>query len=40
MTMLLAFTPLGPKEIAVYVVVAIVIIIGVVWFVARGRQAP
>ncbi len=36
--MLLAFTLFGTKEIVVYVVV-ILIIIGVIWFVARGRAS-
>jgi hypothetical protein len=36
--MLLAFTLFGTKEIVVYVVV-ILVIIGVIWFVARGRAS-
>jgi hypothetical protein len=34
---MLAINPTGPKEIVVYVVVAIIVIAGVIWFVARGR---
>jgi hypothetical protein len=34
---MLAINPTGPKEIVVYVVVAIIILAGIIWFVARGR---
>ncbi len=36
--MQLAFTLFGTKEIVVYVVV-ILVIIGVIWFVVRGRAS-
>jgi heme/copper-type cytochrome/quinol oxidase subunit 4 len=34
---MLAFAVFGTKEIIVYVIVIILIILGVIWFMSRGR---
>jgi heme/copper-type cytochrome/quinol oxidase subunit 4 len=34
---MLGFAVFGTKEIIVYIVVVVIIVVGVIWFVSRGR---
>jgi hypothetical protein len=35
---MLGFAVFGTKEIIVYIVVVVIIVVGVIWFVSRGRS--
>jgi heme/copper-type cytochrome/quinol oxidase subunit 4 len=35
---MLAFAVFGTKEIIVYIVVVVIIVVGVIWFLSRGRS--